>query len=142
MTCECENPECPGAPDRETIERHIREWGQMLVVVLGTEDAAPFIYTIGRTDRGEPELLVELDCDDDYPEAAAMLNFLGPRAVRHGHVVGGEGVEPYVAVSVPAEEDADYLHEVFVTQADHYYGRPVDLLCLVPAFDWAPAVLH
>lgn len=143
MTCECGNPECDGVPDRETIEQHIREYGQVLIAVFGAEDAAPFIYTIGRTDRGEPELLVELDSDDDYPQAAAMLNFLGPRTLLHGQVVGGEGVEPYVAVSVPATEaDADYLHEELVVQADRYYGRPVDVLCLVPAHDWAPAVLH
>ncbi len=136
MTCECGDPDCGGVPDREDIEKHIRESGQMLIVVLGSEDAAPFIYTIGRTEIGQPELLVELASDDDAPLAGAMLNYLGPRVVLPGQIVKSAETVPYIVLAVDPD-GADYIHEEFVIQADHYYGRPVDVLCLVPALDWA-----
>lgn len=137
MTCECGNPNCDGQPQHANIAQMIRDHGQFLVAVLGDEEHAPFIYTIGRTEQGQPELLIKLEGNAEIQAAGRLLNYLGPRDVQPGHRVGSMDLDgTFLAVKPP--EEYDDLHESFVVQADHYYGRPVEVLCLVATASIAP----
>jgi hypothetical protein len=130
MTCECSNPDCTGRPDHAAIARAIHDHGQFIMAVLGDTENAPFLYTIGRTERGQPELLIELEDSGEIKAAGHLLNYLGPRDVQPGHTVGSVALNDVFLVAEPPDDD-DYLHEEFVVQADHYYGRRVDVLCVV-----------
>lgn len=130
MTCECGRPGCAGTPQHAAIADAIRDHGQFLVAVLGDEDQAPFVYTIGRTEQGRPELLIELDDNTEIQPAGRLLNYLGTRDVQPGQTVGSMDLDGVFLAVAPPEDD-DYLHEAFIVQADHYYGRPVAVLCLV-----------
>ena len=132
MTCSCGNPNCSGAPDHERTAQIIAAHGQSLVAVMGSEDEQPFVYTIGRTERGEPELLMPVDHDSEFEIAADSLNFLGPRDVQAGHHVRCDGLQRVYCVIRPDDDFAAILHETKVVQADNYYGRPVDVLLLEP----------
>ena len=131
MTCTCGNPDCAGLPDRARIADAIKKHVQFIVAVMESDDGdAPFLYTIGRTERGEPELVIVIDSSENFMEAGDLLNYLGARDVQPGHRIVWE-MGAHIAVRIPPPDD-EALHEHGVTLADHYYDREVDVLCLIP----------
>lgn len=132
----CTNPNCRGTPARDQIAAMIREHGQFVMAVMGDDESPGFAYTIGRTERGQPELLVFAPGFERLMELGGLLNYLGPRDVRDGHLVGFRDGEVFAAADLtnfPAM--AANAHEDLVVQADHYYGHPVDVMFLVPMND-------
>jgi hypothetical protein len=102
------------------------------MAVLNDDKNPAFAYTIGRTERGQPELLIFAADVEQLMEQGKLLNYLGPRDVKDGHRVRDADDAVYVAADLthfPALQTA--AHEEFVVQADHYYGRPVDVLFLL-----------
>lgn len=125
----------PLPPTHAEIALKIAAYGQHVIGVLADDEDDPsFAYTIGRTDRGQPELLIFTKNNASLTRAGNILNFLGPREVKDGHVIGLEGeAETYLAADLNNFPELHaQAHEDFVVQADHYYGRPVDLLILCP----------
>lgn len=131
MACSCGDPNCNGAPDRDQIAHYIKEQGALLILVGPSEDQAPFLYTIGRTERGRPEFFVELEPDDDPTAIAQMVNHLVKQEVEPGAaILSADGSRVYM-VSEPEPDEAKQLHDDRVIQADHYYGTEVDVLGLL-----------
>ena len=132
----CTNPNCRGTPSHDQIAAAILEHGQFVMAVTGDDENPGFAYTVGRTERGQPELLVFATDLDDLLDLGGLLNYLGPRDVRDGHLVGFRDGEVFAAADLanfPAMLAG--AHEDLVVQADHYYGRPVDLMYLVELND-------
>jgi hypothetical protein len=129
----CTNPRCRGAPAHDQIAAMIRKCGQVIMAVMGDGENPSFAYTIGRTERGQPELLVLVPDSEQLMELGGLLDYLGPRDVKDGHLIDFREGEVFAAVDLnkfPEMQDA--AHEDFVVQADLYYGHPVDVLFLVP----------
>jgi hypothetical protein len=118
---------------RDTIRRH----GWALQAVLGEEDSPPFVYTVGLTGFGHPELIVFASAQ---VAAARLLNELG-ELVRRGHrLLAGERVGVATAeVHLLAFPEAE--HWLFA--ADDLYrapgGPPVPALLVVPVDELAAA---
>src|SRR5262245_45910996 len=74
-----------GAWLRETIRRH----GWALQAVLGDEDSPPFVYTVGLSGFGHPELIVFATAQT---AAARLLNELGELVRRGLRLSAGERV--------------------------------------------------
>ena len=133
----CTNPNCRGTPAHDQIAAMIREHGQFVMAVMGDDENSGFAYTIGRTERGLPELLVFATNFDDLMELGGLLSYLGPRDVQDGHLIAhrdGEVVFAAADLSNFPELLAN-AHEDLVVQADHYYGHPVDVMFLTPMND-------
>jgi hypothetical protein len=114
---------------RETIRRH----GWALQAVSGDEDGPPFVYTVGLSGFGHPELIVFATAQ---AAAARLLNELG-ELVRAGRVlVAGERVAATAGdVHLLAFPEA----EQWLFAADDLYGgvrallvMPVDELVAQP----------
>jgi len=117
---------------RETIRRH----GWALQAVLGDEDGPPFVYTVGLSGFGHPELILFAT---GQTTASAVLNQLG-ELVRAGHrLSAGE------RVGVPAGD----VHLLGFPEAEHWLfaaddlyrvpgGPPVRALLVVPADELVP----
>jgi len=106
------------------------------MAVLGSENQPGFAYTIGRTERGHPELLILANGFDELMAFSGMLNFLGCQDVQDGHFIGLTDGRLFAATDVKNDQDLfEAAHEELVIQADEYYGRPVDVLFLVPLED-------
>lgn len=71
---------------RETIRRH----GWALQAVLGDEEGPPFVYTVGLSGFGHPELILFAT---SQATAAAVLNDLG-ELVRAGHELAAGDTVP------------------------------------------------
>lgn len=113
---------------RDTIRRH----GWALQAVLGDEESPPFVYSVGLTGFGHPELILFATTQ---ATAATVLNELG-ELVRGGRVlVAGERV----ALS---SGDVHLLHfpgaEHWLYAAENLYGEPVPALLVVPADELVP----
>ncbi len=117
---------------RETIRRH----GWALQAVLGDEDGPPFVYTVGLSGFGHPELILFAT---SQATAATVLNDMG-ELVRAGHTLAtGELVHLHSGdvhlLAFP--ESADWLFA-----ANDLYrapdGPPVPALLVVPADDLVP----
>ena len=136
---DCTDPRCQGAPSHEQIEAAINKCGQLVIAVPGDEEYPGFVYTVGRTERGQPELLVFATDFDDLMELGGLLNYLGPRDVQDGHLIAHRDGEVVFAAADLANfpELLAHAHEDLVVQADHYYGRQVDLMYLVELNDRA-----
>lgn len=131
MTHSCGDPNCEGAPDRDRTARLIKEHGALLILVGPSDDNVPFLYTIGRTERDQPEFFIELEPDDDPTTVAQMVNYLAKQEVEPGAaILSADGSCVYM-VSEPDEEEAKQLHNDRVIQADHYYDTEVDVLGLL-----------
>ena len=127
----CTNPNCRGTPAHDEIAAMIRDHGQFIMAVM-SDDAKPgFAYTIGRTERGQPELLIFVPGIERLMELGDLLNYLGPQDVRDGDMVMiGDG-EIFAAADLTNYPELQAsAHEDHVVQADQYYGRPVDVLLL------------
>lgn len=118
---------------RETI----RGYGWALQAVLGHEDGPPFVYTVGLSGFGRPELVL---FSTSQATAARVLNDLG-ELVRAGRVLGaGERVRvPSGHVRLLAfPESAEWLFA-----ANDLYrvrgGPPVPALLVVPEDDLRPS---
>lgn len=109
----------------------IHQHGCMVVLVGPSEESAPFIYTIGRTEHDRPELFVELEPDDDPPAIARMVNHLAKQEIKPGAAVLSADASRVYMISEPDEDEHQQLHEDAVIQADHYYGREVEVLGLL-----------
>lgn len=133
----CTNPNCRGTPAYDQIAAMIREHGQFVMAVMGDDESPGFAYTIGRTERGQPELLVFATNFDDLMELGGLLNYLGPRDVQDGHLIAHRDGEVVFAAADLSNfpELLAHAHEDLVVQADHYYGRQVDLMYLVELND-------
>lgn len=114
---------------RDTIRRH----GWALEAVAGDEDAPPFVYTVGLSGLGHPELILFATAP---PTAAAVLNGLG-ELVRAGRRLG-----PLEQVTVRggAVHLLDFPRvEDWLLAAEELYGGvwsgPVRALLVVPAGD-------
>ncbi len=117
---------------RDTIRRH----GWALQAVLGDEDAPPFVYTVGLTGFGHPELILFATTQTT---AATVLNELG-ELVRGGRVLeAGERV---------ALRSGD-VHLLEFPGAEHWLyaaedlyrvpgGEPVPALLVVPVDELVP----
>ena len=128
----CTDPRCQGTPTRDRIAAAIREHGQLIMAVLGGDERRGFAYTIGRTERDLPELLVFADTVEELMERGGMLNYLGPRDVKHGQFICSTKKEVFCATDMrDFPEVVTAAHEDLVVQADHYYGRPVGVLFVV-----------
>lgn len=131
MTCSCGNPECDGPIRPEHIAETIARHGQQVIAVYGgNEGEPPFAYTIGRTTRGQPELLVHVVEGQNLVDAATMLNELADLNLRPGDWVTCEAMLCDYVVMTPAGEFDEWIHEEGVIQADAYYGRRVEVLVL------------
>jgi hypothetical protein len=90
-----EDPDVPALLP-EIVDEHeawqratIRRYGWALQGVLGDDESPPFVYTVGLTEFGHPELILFAT---SQATAAAVLNELG-ELVRAGHRLGaGEQV--------------------------------------------------
>lgn len=122
----CGNPQCCGPIPHDQITGAIERHGQFVVAVYAGDDTFPFAYTIGRHQRGLPELLAVMEHDRQIPEAGHFLNFLGQRDVQPGHTIES-GLGKYIAKDV--SESAEVRE--YVAQADHYYGADVAVLCVM-----------
>jgi hypothetical protein len=134
MTCSCGDPKCDGPIDPDHIAKTIAKHGQQVIAVYGAnEGEPPFVYTIGRTARGQPELLVHVVEGQALRAAGAMLNELADLDLRPGDWIACEALLcDYVAMAPTGRLD-DWIHEAGVIQADAYYGRRVEVLYLGPA---------
>lgn len=131
MTCSCGNPNCGGPLERDQIADAIKEHGALLILVGPSDDNVPFLYTIGRAERDQPEFFVELEPDDDPTTIAQMINHLVKQEVEPGAaILSADGSRVYM-VSEPDEDEAEQLHDDCVIQADHYYGTEVNVLGLL-----------
>ena len=130
------DPSCAWTPTRDQIAAVIQEHGQIILAALSDDEHPGFVYTIGRTERGLPELVVFAEGFQELMEHCGMLNYLGPRDVKDGHLVGKPDGPVFAVTDLKeAPEMIAALHESYVVQADLYYGRPVEVLFLVPLED-------
>lgn len=117
---------------RDTIKRH----GWALQAVLGEEDSPPFVYTVGLTGFGHPELILFAT---GQATAATVLNDLG-ELVRAGRVLGaGERVALRSGdVHLLGFPEAEH----WLYAAEHLYrlpgGEPVRALLVVPVDELVP----
>jgi hypothetical protein len=135
---------CPTVVGMDSIEQYhawqqqtIRRYGWALQAVHGEEDSPPFVYTVGLTGFGHPELILFATA---RPTAAAVLNDLGER-VRAGRVLAaGERVRVRSGdvhlLDFPSAEHWLYAAD----DLSRAQGRgPVRALLVVPADDLVPA---
>ncbi|WP_300018304.1 DUF4262 domain-containing protein [Pseudonocardia sp.] len=116
---------------RETIRRH----GWALQAVSGDDESPPFVYTVGLTGFGHPELILFAT---SQATAATVLNDLG-ELVRAGHVLTPGQRVPVRSGDVHLlsfPESADWLYV-----ANGLYrapgAAPVPALLVVPADELA-----
>jgi hypothetical protein len=121
-----------GAWQQETIRRY----GWALQAVLGEDDSPPFVYTVGLTGFGHPELILFAT---SQATAASVLNDLG-ELVRAGRVLAAGD---RVAVRNGDVHLLDFPGaEHWLYAADDLYrtpgGEPVRALLVVPVDDLVP----
>lgn len=121
-----------GAWQQETIRRY----GWALQAVLGEDDSPPFVYTVGLTGFGHPELILFAT---SQATAASVLNDLG-EVVRAGRVLAAGD---RVAVRNGDVHLLDFPGaEHWLYAADDLYrtpgGEPVRALLVVPVDDLVP----
>jgi hypothetical protein len=121
-----------GAWQQETIRRY----GWALQAVLGEDDSPPFVYTVGLTGFGHPELILFATTQ---ATAASVLNDLG-ELVRCGRVLAAGD---RVAVRNGDVHLLDFPGaEHWLYAADDLYrtagGDPVRALLVVPVDDLVP----
>lgn len=118
---------------RETIRRH----GWALQGVLGDEDGPPFVYTVGLSGFGHPELILFAT---SQATAATVLNDLG-ELVRAGHrLTAGEFIRLHSGDVYLLEfpESAAWLlaaNDLYRTPD----GPPVPALLVVPVDELVPS---
>jgi hypothetical protein len=101
---------------RETIRRH----GWALQAVDGDEDGPPYVYTVGLTGFGHPELIVFATAQ---AAAARLLNDLGAL------VRAGRGLVAGQRVATPSGD----VHLLSFPEADHWLFAADDLYAGVRA---------
>lgn len=117
---------------RETIRRY----GWALQAVLAGEDSPPFVYTVGLSGFGHPELIL---FNTNQATAASVLNDLG-ELVRAGHeLASGQRVRLRSGhvdlLWFPDSDDWLYAANDLYRAPD---GPPVPALLVVPAEDLVP----
>lgn len=134
MACSCGGPNCEGLIDQSRLAATIAKHGQQVIAVYGVDEGEPpFVYTIGRTARGQPELLAHVAAGQSLTAVGSVLNRLADLALIPGDwIVSEELCCDYVAMTPTGRLD-EWIHAAGVLQTDAYYGRPVDVLCLMPA---------
>jgi hypothetical protein len=107
---------------RETIRTH----GWALAAVLGDAEGPPFVYTVGLSGFGHPELIVFAV---GQATAARLLNRLGEYVRIGGRLGPGDTVGmPDGLVSVLEFPDP----ELWLCHVHRLYGAPVEALLIVP----------
>lgn len=112
--------------DRNTILETIAKHGHQLIGVSGGEGTPPFIYTIGLTATHGCELLVV-----GLP-------------IKYGSIVNAVAAQLPLPLNEPLSQftnmplmlrrcnfNHDQLYGEFVCQADHFYGRRVNVVQIV-----------
>jgi hypothetical protein len=102
-------------------------------MALAGDERTPYCaYTIGRTEHGQPELLILARTLKELMPLTGLLCYLGLREMQDGRVIGPTDDDVFLVTDPSHWPDApDYIHERLVVQADAYYGRRVDVLLLV-----------
>lgn len=102
------------------IEKDIKKHGLSVVYVFGEDDDPSFHYTVGRTLRDLPELLIAAPLAPVV--GMQMLNALNramPRAVPSGSKVNLGGLYPMLVLDVTD----DIVAEEFTCFASRFYGE-------------------
>lgn len=116
-----------GAWQRETIRTH----GWALQAVLGDEEGPPYLYTVGLSGFGHPELIVFAV---GQATAARLLNRLGEYVRIGGRLGPGDTVGlPDGLVSVLEFPDP----ESWMWPVRRLYGGPAQALLIVPEEGYA-----
>lgn len=128
----CTDPHCQGSPAQYQIAAVIQKHGQLVMGVLESDLHPAFAHTIGRTERGQPELLVFADTFDQLKGYARMLSYLGPREVKNGQCITLSEDEVFVVENLKKHPELlEIAHDILVVRADRYYDRPADVLYLI-----------
>ncbi len=124
MACSSETPGCDGPVSRDYIEHCIRKAGWAGIGVSGDPG---WNYTIGLTERGQPELVVfGLPPAIGHAVLANAITRLDD--IRDGAMLDGIATAyPAAFREIPSEEANDR----FLVQANHFYGRTVPVIQLV-----------
>lgn len=127
---------------QKMIKANIKKAGWHAMAVFGTPTESEFLYTIGLTERGWPELLVA-----GMPHRTAysfVYDLVKRMPIADGTVITDLAVDDYpMTMRMIPEAGLDRLHREYVIQADEYYGKPVQVMQLVWSdrkrlFPWQP----
>jgi hypothetical protein len=130
------------------IDEQIRATGLAIIGVSGAIPCADcgevhdeaddaFVYTVGRAERGEPELLSLLILPEEVQQVAALHRFLNQRATEGHPVTDGQIIQDndpetgapiyWMTIGYDAEAAAE-LNESYLVKARERAGRDVPVL--------------
>lgn len=125
-----DKPECAGPVKRRDIAERIRRVGWTTLGIFGGPESPPFGYTIGLTEKGMPEFVL-LGAPIEHVQN--MVNAVVERALK-GEAFEGAFLDEILAndlrVAIVRAPKARANSE-FLVQAEHYYGREVEVLQIV-----------
>lgn len=113
---------------REQIIHNIKKHGHMVMGVGGDATTASFAYTIGLTSKFNCELLV---CGLPWQYSHPILNSI---AAELSNVQIGTPTEEFSNLPLllmSCDHDLDRLHSNYVVQADHFYGKRVNVIQVI-----------
>jgi hypothetical protein len=94
-------------------------------------------YSVGRFERGWPELAVWTVTEEEQRHADALLLSTARRPVRPGDQIQLPG-NGSTWIAVPEEPGLPPDHRLLLEDAEEYYGRQVSALILLPQDQYAP----
>jgi hypothetical protein len=113
---------------RDQIIHNINKYGHMVIGVGGDATTASFAYTIGLTSKFNCELLL---CGLPWQHAHPILNHIVSEFSEELLDVPTEKFTNLPVLLKTCDHDLDRLHGEYVVQADHFYGKRVNVVQVI-----------
>jgi len=132
MTCADPHPAPTADPTvLAALQRRFRKHGYALLNIHDRDAPHGWVATMGRTDRGQHELLIFVEAGEQYAVHNEFLLQLKDRDVQPEQVLIAPGGRMYVTRDVATDPELEAaVHQQLMGVIDRHYGRPVAVLLL------------